>query len=285
MHTADPRIIAGAQHVREVTYREMRELAYSGAIVLHPDAIPPVMEAGIPINIKNTNAPTDPGTMVVAQKKEQCGHITGIASRSGFMAFNITKMGMNDQKGFIRSITEIFEQQGINIEHTPDGIDRFSVIVRVEDVLGKGESLLRESEKVCEFNRESAHDYLETSYGLVLVTVVSENVEHTPGLAGRIFSACGNAGINIRMITQSTDGVSIVFGVNEADERKTIMVLYNEFFNKISLKHKWLVAIRKDGGEDAIIPFDYLAEAEKYQVEAVAQGYDAYLCEVKKEPS
>src|SRR3989338_5655473 len=144
LHTANPKIVSNARHVREVTYDEMRELAYSGALILHPDALLPMKETGIPINIRNTNAPNDPGTMVVKKKQNPSGPITGIASRSNFAAFSIKKVGMNDERGFIRSITEIFEKQGISVEHTPNVIDRFSIVVPIEEITGQTSRLIKE---------------------------------------------------------------------------------------------------------------------------------------------
>ena len=280
LHTADPRIIPNAKHVREVTYDEMRELAYSGTLILHPDAILPVKEKDIPINIRNTNAPNDPGTIVTA-KKTSSEAIVGIAHRPNFIAFSIKKVGMNDEIGFIRSITEIFENEDINIEHTPSSIDRFSIIVRINEVKGKIKKILDEIIRICNSELKSMQDSIEISNDLSLITVVGENMAYTPGIIGRIFTACGNSGINIRMVTQDLGEMNIIFGVETQDEHKAVKAVYEEFFNES--RDNWMVVILKDG-EDTIVSFGNKTEAEEYRNNLSAQGISSYLCKVEKTP-
>lgn len=281
LHTADPRIVPGAKHVREVTYTEMRELAYSGAVVLHADAIPPVREAGIPINIRNTNAPDDEGTMVVAEKKSN-EPVTGIAARCGFMGITVKKVGMNDERGFIKKITDIFEEKGISLEHTPTGIDRLSVIVRALD-RDEVTEIIERICTVCGFDKKDWRKNIEIHSSLALITVVGENMNHMTGIAGRIFSAVGKADINVRMVTQDLGEMNVIFAIMERDSNEAVGAVYDEFFGD-KLKYSWMVIRPREGIEDETYPFNDKNDAKDFFDEISVGWPNAYLCKVENGP-
>ena len=192
---ADPRIVENAQPIRVITYRELRELSYMGASVLHEDAIFPVRKAGIPINIKNTNAPEEPGTMIVESTCQKADYtITGIAGKKGFVAVNI----MNSEVGFCRKALEAFEENGISIEHMPSGIDTMTVFVHQEEFEGK------EQQVISSIRRLVNPDIIDLEADLALIAVVGRGMKSTRGTAGRIFSALAHANINVKMIDQGS---------------------------------------------------------------------------------
>lgn len=221
---ADPRIVENAQPIRVITYRELRELSYMGASVLHEDAIFPVRKAGIPINIKNTNAPEEPGTMIVESTCQKADYtITGIAGKKGFVAVNIDKDMMNSEVGFCRKALEAFEENGISIEHMPSGIDTMTVFVHQEEFEGK------EQQVISSIRRLVNPDIIDLEADLALVAVVGRGMKSTRGTAGRIFSALAHANINVKMIDQGSSELNIIIGVSNNDFENAIKAVYDIF--------------------------------------------------------
>ncbi len=224
---ADPRIIDNPRAIETVTYRELRELSYMGATVLHEDAIFPVRIAGIPINIRNTMRPGDDGTMIVASASEYDNKhiITGIAGRRGFSVFTVEDDLMNSQIGYGRRMLEVFEENGIAFEHMPTGIDTMSVIVATADIDPIREKL------IASLNRTLKPDSITVDDGLALIAVVGRGMIKAKGTAARVFSAVSNAGVNIRMIDQGSSELNIILGVEERDFEVCVKAIYDEFVN------------------------------------------------------
>ncbi len=221
---ADPRIIDGAATIKVITYRELRELSYMGASVLHEDAIFPVRKAGIPINIRNTNAPEDEGTMIVASTCQKADYtITGIAGKKGFVAVSIDKDMMNSEVGFCRKALSAFEDHGISIEHMPSGIDTMTVFVHQAEFEGKEQHVIGELRALLD------PDEIELEADLALIAVVGRGMKSTRGTAGRIFSALAHANVNVRMIDQGSSELNIIIGVSNADFETAIKAIYDIF--------------------------------------------------------
>ena len=221
---ADPRIIEDPRPITTITYKELRELSYMGATVLHEDAIFPVRKAGIPINIKNTNAPEDTGTMIVestSQKPEFT--VTGIAGKTGFAVVNIEKDMMNSELGFGRKVLEEFEKQGISFEHMPSGIDTMSVIVHLEEFAKK------EQEILAGLHRNVHPDSVEIESDLALIAVVGRGMKSNRGTAGRIFASLAHSHVNVKMIDQGSSELNIIIGVQEDDFKKATKAIYDIF--------------------------------------------------------
>ncbi len=224
---ADPRIVDNPLPIKTITYRELRELSYMGASVLHEDAIFPVRYAGIPINIRNTNDPTAPGTMIVSATSEYDAEhiITGVAGRRGFSVINIEKDMMNSEIGFGRRVLDVLEDNDISFEHLPSGVDTMSVILSsscIKDEF-KRERILNS------INKRVHPDSIVIEDGLALLAVVGRGMVKAKGTAARVFSAISNAGINIRMIDQGSSELNIIIGVEEHDLEKALTAIYNEF--------------------------------------------------------
>jgi len=221
---ADPRIVKGSKSIETITYKELRELSYMGASVLHEDAIFPVRKAGIPINIKNTNAPEEPGTMIVESTCQKADYtITGIAGKRGFVAVNIDKDMMNSEVGFCRKALEAFEENGISIEHMPSGIDTMTVFVHQEEFEGK------EQQVISSIRRLVNPDIIDLEADLALIAVVGRGMKSTRGTAGRIFSALAHANINVKMIDQGSSELNIIIGVSNNDFENAIKAIYDIF--------------------------------------------------------
>ena len=222
---ADPRIVYDPDIIETVTYRELRELSYMGATVLHEDAIFPVKLAGIPINIRNTNRPDDPGTMIVAESTEYNKKhiITGIAGKKGFSSINIESDMMNSEVGFGRRVLEVFEQYDMSFEHLPSGIDTMTVIVSTAELEKRGEKLIHS------LRHSAKPDKITVDNGIALIAVVGRGMVKSKGTAARIFKAAYEAGVNIRMIDQGSCELNIIIGVDEADFEKAIEAIYKEF--------------------------------------------------------
>ena len=223
---ADPRIIEDPVCIDVVTYRELRELSYMGATVLHEEAIFPVRRAGIPINIRNTNAPEDPGPMIVpnTEEKPRGRVITGIAGKTGFSAIYIEKDLMNAELGYGRRVLEVLEHQNINFEHLPSGIDSITVAVNTAEIAGKEDAIIEE------LNRTVSPDAARITEGLALIAIVGRGMVHSPGTASRIFSALAGADINIRMIDQGSSELTIIVGVAAEDYESALRAIYWEFY-------------------------------------------------------
>ena len=227
----DPRIRANPQIIEMLTYKELRELSYMGANVLHPESIFPVRKAAIPINIRNTFNPSAPGTMIVPTKRYMSGEytrtdrtITGIAGKTDFAAIYVEKSMMNSELGFARKLLKILERHNILLEHLPSGIDTMTVLIdpsglHAEDV----NAVLRE------IKEELAPNNLEYVEGIALIAVVGHGMNRKKGTASRVFAALGEADVNIRMIDQGSSEMNIIIGVENGDYEKAIKAIYNEF--------------------------------------------------------
>ncbi|MCL6614467.1 MAG: aspartate kinase, partial [Firmicutes bacterium] len=222
---ADPRIVPDPKPIEVITYRELRELAYMGASVLHEEAIFPVREAGIPIRIKNTNAPEDPGTLIVrdAPPITQTGAITGIAGRKDFTVIAIEKALMNAEIGFGRRLLSVLEANGIYFEHMPSGIDTISLVIADSQLNHKLEKVLEEIRQQCR------PDSIEVYPNMALIATVGRGMAYTPGIAGKLFGALGREGINVRMIDQGSSEINIIVGVDSQDFERAVRAIYRAF--------------------------------------------------------
>jgi aspartate kinase len=223
MLMADPRVVENPAPLKEVTYREVRELAYAGASVFQEEAIFPVSQAGIPIQIKNTNAPADEGTRIVSARDVGDQVIAGIAARKGFTAIYLEKAMMNQERGFGRRFLEILEAHDISFEHLPTAIDSMSVIISTDQIEGHRESIISEVWRVLQ------PDKVESISDLALIATVGEGMAYRVGVAGRLFSALQNAGVNVRMISQGSSEINIIIGVAAADLKAAVRAIYAEF--------------------------------------------------------
>ncbi len=220
----DPRIVKNPEVIETITYQELRELAYMGASVLHEDAIFPVRKAGIPINIRNTNAPDDKGTMIVANTCYKPRYaITGIAGRKGFTSITIEKDMMNSEIGFGRRVLSAFEKAGIPFEHMPSGIDTMTVYVNQHEFEEHEQLVLSEIRRLCE------PDMIELETDLALVAVVGRGMKKNKGIAARVFAALAHAGINIKMIDQGSSEMNIIIGLDSKDFEAAVQAIYDVF--------------------------------------------------------
>ena len=222
---ADPRIVDTPCSIDTITYRELRELSYMGATVLHEDAIFPVRIAGIPINIKNTNAPEDRGTMILPSAKDYDSKkvITGIAGKRGFTAITIEKDMMNSEVGFGRKVLEVFEDNEISFEHLPSGIDTMCVIVQTNSIEEKQEKIINS------LTRAVKPDTISVDNGIALLAVVGRGMIKAKGTAARIVSAVSAADVNIRMIDQGSSELNVIIGVDEQELETALRAIYSEF--------------------------------------------------------
>ena len=220
----DPRIVKNPEVIESITYRELRELSYMGATVLHEDAIFPVRKEGIPINIKNTNRPEDKGTFIVESTcKKPKFTITGIAGKKGFCSINIEKSMMNSEVGFGRKVLQVFEDQGISFEHVPSGIDTMTVYVHQDEFEEK------EQQVIAGIHRAVQPDFVEMESDLALIAVVGRGMKSTRGTAGRIFSALAHANVNVKMIDQGSSELNIIIGVENRDFETAVKAIYDIF--------------------------------------------------------
>lgn len=220
----DPRIVKNPAVIETITYRELRELSYMGATVLHEEAIFPVRKEGIPINIRNTNSPEDKGTFIVESTCRKPKYtITGIAGKKGFCSINIEKSMMNSEIGFGRKILQVFEDQGINFEHVPSGIDTMTVYVHQDEFEEK------EQQVIAGIHRAVQPDFVEMEEDLALIAVVGRGMRSTRGTAGRIFSALAHANVNVKMIDQGSSELNIIIGVENRDFETAVKAIYDIF--------------------------------------------------------
>jgi aspartate kinase len=225
--SADPRIVSDAAPVKEITFREMRELAYAGFGVLHDEAIIPAVRAGIPICIKNTNAPAAPGTMIVPEHTKVTSRVVGIASSDGFCTVYVSKYLMNREIGFGRKLLQLFEEEGISYEHAPSGIDDMSVIVQEDDLSAETEKHL-----LGRIVDELGADSVNVERGLALVMIVGEGMHYTVGLAAKATQAFSDAEVNIEMMNQGSSEISMMFGVKAGDCDRAVVALHDAFFGE-----------------------------------------------------
>ena len=223
MLMADPRIVENPHPLDIVSYREIRELTYMGASVFHDEAIAPVREAGIPINIRNTNKPGDEGTNIVSKLPEVTQYdIAGVAGKKNFSMFSLEKSMMNKEVGFARRFLEVFENNRVSIEHCPSSIDSMSVVVASEEMGDKAEAIREEIQRVLQ------PDNLEVEHELSLIAVVGEGMARQVGMASRVFKALAESKVNVRIIDQGASELNIIVGVANSDYEKAIRSLYTE---------------------------------------------------------
>ena len=230
---ADPRIVDNPDVIETITYRELRELAYMGASVLHEDAIFPVRSAGIPINIRNTNRPEDAGTMIVSNdydfSRESLGHtITGIAGKKGFSTINIEKAMMNNEIGFGMKVLNILYNNGISFEHMPSGIDTMSITVDSSKLAPVRDKVL------AEIRREVNPDHVDIEDGIAILAVVGRRMKNTRGTVARVFASMAHARINVKLIDQGSSELNVIIGVSENDLAEAIRRIYDMFINSES---------------------------------------------------
>lgn len=221
---ADPRIVPNPKPIKYITYRELRELSYMGASVLHEDAIFPVRHVGIPINIRNTNIPSDAGTWIVestAQKQKYI--ITGIAGKKDFCTVFISKAMMNSEIGFCRKVLQAFEESGISVEHMPSGIDTMTVVVHEKEFIEN------EQKVISTIHRLASPDSIEVEAGLSLVAVVGRGMKSASGTASKLCTALAKAGINIKMIDQGSSELNIIIGIRNEDFESATKAIYDAF--------------------------------------------------------
>ena len=220
----DPRIVENPAVIETITYRELRELSYMGATVLHEDAIFPVRKEGIPINIRNTNRPEDKGTFIVESTCRKPKYvITGIAGKKGFCSINIEKSMMNSEVGFGRKVLQVFEDQGISFEHVPSGIDTMTIYVHQDEFEEK------EQQVIAGIHRAVQPDFVEMESDLALIAVVGRGMKSQRGTAGRVFSALAHAHVNVKMIDQGSSELNIIIGVENRDFETAVKAIYDIF--------------------------------------------------------
>lgn len=232
---ADPRIVRNPEPIRYVTYRELRELSYMGASVLHEDAIFPVRIAGIPTNIRNTNHPEEPGTIIgyEAEEAESPYAITGIAGHKDFAIIAVEKAMMNAELGFGRRVLQALEEEGISFEHMPSGIDTMSVVVHEDVIAGKKERLIARIKELCH------PDTVEIHSGLALIATVGRGMVRSKGVSARLFDALMRAGINVRLIDQGSSELNIIVGVDNLDFENAVRAIYRAFVVRENRGNRW----------------------------------------------
>ena len=225
---ADPRIVKNPQQIRKISYKELRELSYMGASVLHEDAIYPARMANVPINIRNTNAPEDPGTMITGEAEAYSDEgenriITGIAGSKDFTVVALYKNMMSSERGFVRRILGILDDYDINFEHLPSGIDTVSVVMSNHAVNGRIDEVLDE------FRTRLRPDSIDVFENMALVATVGHGMSFRPGVSAKLFTALAEAGVNIRMIDQGSSEMNIIVGVENKDFETAIRAIYQAF--------------------------------------------------------
>jgi aspartate kinase len=220
---ADPRIVPNARTIPTLTYRELRELSYMGANVLHEEAVFPVIDVGIPVNVRNTNAPEHPGTRIVNQVEGSTSTVTGIAGRRGYTVISLEKNLMNSEVGFGRRLLSALERRGVSFEHMPTGIDTVSLVVESSYLKGKLEAVLDEIRAECRPDR------IQVSESMALIATVGRGMLHTPGVAGQLFAALASAKVNVRMIDQGASSINLIIGVEEKDFEAATRAIYSAF--------------------------------------------------------
>lgn len=222
---ADPRIVDNPRPIEQVTYSELRELSYMGANVLHEESIFPVHKAGIPISVRNTNAPMEKGTLIVrdAEPIAQMGTITGIAGRKDFTVVAVQKALMNAELGFGRKLLSILEDNAISFEHMPTGIDTISVVISDTELNGELEKVLTS------IRNELSPDCIEVHPNMALIATVGRGMARTPGIAAKLFTALAEAGVNVRMIDQGSSEINIIVGVETDSFEAAVRAIYDAF--------------------------------------------------------
>ncbi|MDO4487887.1 MAG: aspartate kinase [Eubacteriales bacterium] len=222
---ADPRIIENPRQIDKITYAELRELSYMGASVLHEDAVFPVKEANIPINVLNTNKPDDKGTIILdsIEPSEKDPRVTGIAGRKGFSSFTIYKKHMSDDATFLQKLLNVFVKYGVTVEHMPSGIDSVSLVVKEKDVANRYYDIIESIRK------EVKPDNVKYEAGISIIACVGRNMATRPGTSGKLFTALGADKVNVKVIIQAFDEINILVGVATEDFERAIRAIYNSF--------------------------------------------------------
>ena len=221
---ADPRIVKNPKPIHKISYKELRELSYMGASVLHEDAIYPARIANIPINIRNTNHPEDPGTVITAEHDvTNTNVVTGIAGSKDFTVIAIYKNMMSAERGFVRRILATLEDFNINFEHLPSGIDTISVVVSNKSIDGRLDELLDA------FEKQLSPDHMEVFEDIALIATVGCGMSYRPGVSAKLFTALAQANVNIRMIDQGSSEMNIIVGVQNKDFNTAIKAIYEAF--------------------------------------------------------
>ncbi|MFW5829231.1 MAG: aspartate kinase [Planctomycetota bacterium] len=218
----DPRVVPEAKQITEITYGELRELSYMGASVLHEGAVFPVIAKGIPINIRNTNEPDNPGTMILASRDAGEQRVVGVAGKKGFSVFTVEKALMNEEVGFDYRVLGVFDHLGISVEHTPSGIDTISIVVADSQLQDKESDVLAELQAF-------RPDSVTVTHGFALIATVGQGMASRVGTAATLFSALSEAGVNVRMIDQGSSEQNIIIGIEEADYAKALGAIYHAF--------------------------------------------------------
>ncbi|MGJ7921087.1 aspartate kinase [Neobacillus sp. LXY-4] len=225
VYSVNPSIVQNPKEIKEMTYREMRELSYGGFSVFHEEALLPAFRAGIPVNVRNTNNPGAPGTRIVNKRSSSAGPVVGIASDGGFCSIYVSKYLMNREIGFGRKLLQILEDYGFSYEHLPSGIDDISII------LSQGQMTEAVENKIIERIHNELHaDEVKVEHDLALIMVVGEGMRHNVGTTARAAKALAKAQVNIEMINQGSSEVSMMFAVKEDLEKRAVKALYEEFF-------------------------------------------------------
>lgn len=227
VYTVNPNIVENPKPIEMLTYREMRELSYAGFSVFHDEALIPAFKANIPVEIKNTNNPHAPGTLIVSKKKPHENCVVGIASDTGFSSIYVSKFLMNRELGFGRKLLQILEEEGVSFEHVPSGIDEMTIIVRDSQLTNNKEEII-----VNRIKNELHPDTVTVHHHLALIMVVGEGMKETIGMAQTATTALGEAKVNIEMINQGSSEVSMMFGIKANDLHRAIKSLYNAFFGE-----------------------------------------------------
>lgn len=228
---ADPRIVNNPKQIRKISYKELRELSYMGASVLHEDAIYPARIANVPINIRNTNNPDDSGTYITSEvaetaAKEENRIITGIAGSRDFTVVALYKNMMSSERGFVRKILDILDDYGINFEHMPSGIDTVSVVMANESINGRLDEVLDD------FRTRLRPDSIDVFENMALIATVGHGMSFRPGVSAKLFTALAEAGVNIRMIDQGSSEMNTIVGVENKDFETAIRAIYAAFVNE-----------------------------------------------------
>lgn len=225
LRMTDPGLVPDAARIETITYKELRELSYMGATVLHEEALFPVRAAGIPVELRNTNRPEEPGTWIVADAPPdgRNGGLSGIAGRKGFTVVALEKALMNQEVGFGRRVLDAFARHGVSYEHTPTGIDSMSVVAASAALEGKLDAVL------ADLRAECRPDEIEVFPAMALIAVVGRGLRRRPGVAAKVFGALAGAGINVRMIDQGASEMNIILGVEESGFEAAVRAIYKAF--------------------------------------------------------
>ncbi|KAJ48954.1 aspartate kinase [Clostridium tetanomorphum] len=223
----DPRIVDNPKNIEKITYRELRELSYMGATVLHEEAIFPVRKAGIPINIKNTNKPEDKGTFIINDigPASYEGTITGVAGKKDFTVITIEKSMMNVEQGYCRRVLSVLEDNDVSFEHMPSGVDTVSLVISQGELDGKLETIIKEIDIRCN------PDAIEVHPDMALIAIVGRGMMRTVGISAKVFKALALEEVNVRMISQGSSEITIIVGVENNQFEKAIKAIYSVFEN------------------------------------------------------